>query len=254
MYSRSYSKNRQRLAYPRKWGALLRWLTVLLSAWHGPVQADEYQSVDSIYAAARNFISEQLQNLPASAARPVQVQVGTLDPRLRLAACEIPLEAFLPAGGQSQGNTTVGVRCQGARPWLLYVPVVVKAFSDVLVATHALARGAQISASDLKPVALDMANLPADYLSDPQQVIGKTLKRPLSSGGVFGASLLEAPRIVRRDQQVTLLAEDAGIEVRMGGQALSDGEQGQVIRVRNTLSKLVVEGIVTAPGVVKVRM
>ncbi|MEW6353178.1 MAG: flagellar basal body P-ring formation chaperone FlgA [Pseudomonadota bacterium] len=218
-----------------------------------PAFAQDYQSLESIQTAAKDFAYSQLQD-PGTHVSPPQITIGALDARLQLAACEIPLQAFLPPGSRMLGNTSVGVRCQGSRPWSLYVPVTVKAFGEVLVTTRPLPRGAQLGADDLRLAAVDITSLPADYLADPQQAVGKILKQPLAGGAVLAAAVLEARRLVRRNERITLLAEGQGLMVRMSGLALADGVSGEIIQVRNVLSKRVVEGTVISPGVVKVAM
>lgn len=220
----------------------------------GAVLAQDYQSLASIQAAAKEFILGQLHTRQSGQTYPPHVDIGALDVRLQLAACDVPLEAFLPPGGRLLGNTSVGVRCPGARPWSLYVPATVRTFGEALVAARPLPRGAQLGADDVRLAAVDITGLPADYLADAQQAVGKILKQPLSGGAALTAALLEAPRLVRRNEQITLLAEGQGLMVRMGGLALADGVSGEIIRVRNLLSKRIVEGMVVAPGVVKVAM
>lgn len=230
-------------------------IVTFLAAVPDLARAEPYQSSESIYIAVKDFIAAQLPGQSSlTEGSPAQIEVGALDSRLRLAECEIPLETFLPPGNQAVGNTSVGVRCQGARPWLLYLPVTVKAFGEAVVAARPLARDAHLAEGDVRLMAVDLAQLPADYLADPQQAVGMTLKRPLANGVALGLTMLQAPRVVRRNEHVTILAEVAGLEVRMEGQALADGASGQVIRVRNSLSKRVIEGTIIGPGIVKVPM
>ena len=51
-----------------------------------------------------------------------------------------------------------------------------------------------------------------------------------------------------------MVAEVGKMEVKMNGMALSDASLGQRIRVKNSSSKRVVEGVVDAPGIVRVNM
>jgi flagella basal body P-ring formation protein FlgA len=44
------------------------------------------------------------------------------------------------------------------------------------------------------------------------------------------------------------------MEVRMNGTALEDASVGETIKVKNSSSQRVVEGVVEAPGIVKVTM
>lgn len=211
--------------------------------------AEDVQPLDTIYAAAKDFLVSRNQGQQAP-----QIEAGPLDARLALAACEAPLEAFMPPGSATYGNTTVGVRCPGAKPWSVYVPVKIKVSTPVVVAARPLMRGAQLSEADLTTATLDAGSLPPDYLTNPQLAIGQQLKRPLSIGMAVAAGMLDTPRMVRRDEQVTILAEDGGLEVRMTGLALEDGVLGQPIKVRNLLSKRIIGGIIAAPGIVKVQM
>ena len=211
--------------------------------------AEDIQPLDTIYTAAKDFLVSQHQGQQAP-----QIEAGPLDARLALAACEAPLEAFMPPGSATYGNTTVGVRCAGAKPWSVYVPVKIKISTAVVVAARPLTRGVKLGEADLTHAILDAGSLPPDYLTDPQQAIGQQLKRPLSIGMAVAAGMLDTPRMVRRDERVTILAEDGGLEVRMAGQALEDGALGQPIKVRNLLSKRIIGGIIAAPGLVKVQM
>lgn len=217
--------------------------------WPASGDAVELQSHASIRATARTFMLSQIRG---STHRKVAVQAGALDSRLRLPACPVSLQAFLPPGGRTIGNATVGVRCTAGKPWSLYVPVRVSVHDRVAVASRALARGQVISAADLTWREHDIARLPFGYIADPKGAIGKVLKRAVGAGKVLTPALLSAPLMVRRGQTVTLVAGGDALAVRMAGRALMDGSRGDLVRVRNTHSDHVVQGIVVAPGQVRV--
>lgn len=220
----------------------------------GLAVAEEFQPLDSIVEAAREFVMQEGSGRAALTASPHNIDVGPLDGRLQLVRCDTELTAFAPPGARTVGNTTVGVRCNGMRPWSLYVPVTIRVFGDAVVAVRPLAVGMVLTAQDIRVAQVDLGNASTSALSDPQRAVGKVLRRPLLTDAVVTADSLDEPRLVRRDEQVTLLAEGTGIEVRMMGQALADGTSGELIRVRNLISKRVVEGIVVSAGLVRVRM
>ena len=226
-------------------------LTALLLAPSGSSADEPTQAHDDIRAAAEAHVLEQVR---ASHGGRVEVEAARLDARLRLAPCGEPLEASLSAGAQLSGRTTVSVRCPGPKPWSLYVPVSIAAYGEVVVANRSMARGTLLSEDDLQVVEQDLAGLPFGYLTDTGEVDGTQLKRPVTAGTVLTPMMLEAPRLVRRGQRVTLLAQTGGIEIRMVGKALADGTSGERVRVRNLSSKRVVEGTVISPGVVQVAM
>lgn len=180
--------------------------------------------------------------------------MGRLDPRLRLAACGVDLQPFLPPGARSLGNTTVGVRCPDAGGWTIYATARISLYGQVLVTSQPLARGAPLTMDRLRLVERDLATLPRGYFDDPKAVLGQLAKRPLNVNTVLGPNLLEAPRLVLRGEQVTLIAGRPGFSVRSLGEALADGAVGEQIRVKAKGSKRIVEGRVISTGVVKVTL
>lgn len=208
------------------------------------------QSHDSIRAAATHYLQE---NPPVDDGR-VESAIGHLDSRLRLHQCEDALEVFQPPGGRQSGHTTLGVRCSGPKPWKLYIPVTIKVYRPVAVARHALLRGSLVAEADIALVEKDISRLGYGYVMDISTAVGKELRRSVTEGTVLTPNHLTAPHLVERGQTVVIVATSAGIEIRMAGEALADGALNERIRVRNGKSKRIVEGVVTAPGVVQVPM
>ncbi|HEC11729.1 MAG TPA: flagellar basal body P-ring formation protein FlgA [Acidiferrobacteraceae bacterium] len=201
--------------------------------------------------AVAEDLARQHSQYPAS---KVQVKAANLDPRLRMARCDTALEAFLPHRWQVHGRGTVGVRCTGQRPWTLYVSVNVSIYDQVVVSAHPLPRGARLSQADLKLEKHDLARLVGGYLQDPQQVIGKVLRRPIGLGSVFTPAIIESERLIHRGDRVQIVASLRGMEVRMIGKALNDGAAGDRVQVRNLSTKRIIEGTVTHQGFVRVQL
>lgn len=208
------------------------------------------QPHDSIRTAVRRFLAAQ----DATPQGQTKITVGYLDPRLRLARCSKPLEVSSDPGNHPYGNTSVAVRCSGPRPWKLYVQATVRALRPVVVTTQPLARGTLIGPNDVTMAPRDLAQLGYGYIEHIADALGKQTKRPLGGGIALNPGELVAPKLVRRGEQVTIIAGTRGIEVRMSGVALADGAHNQVIEVRNTKTHRIVEGVVESPDVVRVRM
>ena len=64
------------------------------------------------------------------------------------------------------------------------------------------------------------------------------------AGTVLTPAVLESDQVVKRGQTVTIVAKAGGISVNMSGTALADGGLNQRIRVENTNSGRIVEGVV----------
>lgn len=214
-----------------------------------PAMALTYQSHQSVNSAVRSFLSQHIDSTSRH-----EIIIGKLDVRLRLRACNHELRAFFGSGGRAFGNTTVGVNCQKPKPWTIFIPVQVKIYQSVLATQRPLTRNSIIQPADLRHIERDVTTLRRGYFTSPQHVIGKVTKRPLPAAAIFTPASIQAPRLITRGDKITILVKSKGLQVRAIGKALMDGKANQQIKVKNIASKKVIEGIVSAPGVVTVGM
>ncbi|MBS0386875.1 MAG: flagellar basal body P-ring formation protein FlgA [Proteobacteria bacterium] len=202
--------------------------------------AAAYQPPASIVKAAELAVhaaaGSGTTNLIATADAP--------DPRLQLAACAAPLRTGIAGDGQLREHTTVAVRCESSTPWTLYIGVTLSTAAPVLVAQHALARDAVPTAADFTTVVRHLPGLSSRYVSDPAQLAGQRLRRPVAMGEALDVDALSTAVVVHRGQQLTLLAHTAGMDVRVTVIALMDGRPDERIRVQNPASQRVVEATV----------
>jgi flagella basal body P-ring formation protein FlgA len=213
--------------------------------------ANQYQPHNDIQKSVKAFLQQQLEQ---SNAADFKIHINALDQRLKLTACDAPLETSLAPGAKLLGKTTVAVQCSGPKPWKIFVPASLVLYEKVLATSRTIVRGQSLGAGDLTMVNQRVNSASRSYFSNVEQAVGFVAKRSIAAGKVLTAQMLQAPRLVRRGQEVILLATTPLLEVRMKGQALSDGAKGDVIQVRNVTSKRVVEGVVSGAGVVKVSM
>lgn len=201
---------------------------------------DGLQSIDTLQRVAEDAVRRQL---PASA----EVRADAVDPRLRLPACAAP---GAEAGAARGASVTVAVRC-AAPSWTVYVPVRVRDLRKVRVLAQAVRAGDPLAPAQLTVETRDVAQLPFGYLDADAPLDDLEFRRGLAAGSSPAPSDLAPMRCVRRGELVQLRSRVGGLEVRAGGKALSDGARGQRIRVENTQSRRVVEGTVTAAGIVE---
>jgi flagella basal body P-ring formation protein FlgA len=202
----------------------------------------------SLQAAAERAVRHEIA--PGEGAAIVRAQ--NLDARLRLAECDRPLSAVIAGDGQLRAHTTVAVRCEGTVHWTIYMSVTIDSEFSVLVARHALARDAQLTAADFELVPRRLPGLTTDYATQPSMIDGQRLRKSLAGGEALSLDALTPSNAIHRGQQVTLIAGSGGFEVRMSAVALSDGRIADRIRVQNLSSQRVVEGIVRSDSVVEV--
>lgn len=221
----------------------------LLLIW-GMTQAAESQSHLIIQETAKAFLEDRLQPTTPD----YEIQLGRLDPRLRLRPCNKPLEAYLPQGARLYGKLSVGIRCSDETPWNIYLSANVLVYKDVLTANRPISRGDTVTRQDMQPVRLEISKLNTGYYVDAKNLEGMIARRTIPAGRAFTPNALRAPLLVQRGEEVTLLAGNGHFNVRVKGKALQDAAKGDVVAVRNTRSKRVVEGIAIEPGLVQVRM
>lgn len=208
------------------------------------------QDHQSIQEAARRHVLKQRSDTRED----IKLSVGRLDSRLKLVRCATPLETFSPPGKRRSAKQTIGVRCGGEQPWTIYVSVTVSLQKMILVASRALPRGSVIGADDIRIEERDIMRLHRGYLSDPERILGKTLKRTIQENSVILPTQIALPQTIKRGSEVVILGTSGALTVRMSGTALSGGSKGERIRVLNNSSKQKVEAIIVAPGTVQVTL
>jgi flagella basal body P-ring formation protein FlgA len=221
--------------------------TVCLLGYLSAANAAAYESADRLLTAAHDFVTSQLGN------KHTEVNFAQIDPRLRLQKCKGQLSAFWPSSSAKAGRTTIGVRCNGANPWKIYLPVTIKQKRQVTVTTLPLPRNHVVRAQDLKSEWREVsAN--TQFYADPKDVVGMIVRRPLSQGTVMSAAMLAPPKLVRRGQKVMIVAQSGSLSIRAQGVALMDGHEGQTVRVKNANSRRDVQAVVVGKNTVKVVM
>ncbi|MFM2340652.1 MAG: flagellar basal body P-ring formation protein FlgA [Pseudomonadota bacterium] len=175
--------------------------------------------------------------LPADAR--IEIEPGQLDPRLKLAPCQ-RIEPYLPAGSTAWGRTRVGLRCtRGTVPWNVYLPVTVRVWSVAVVSAGPLQAGTELRAEDLLLQEVDIAAAAAPVFRDPQAAVGRQLTTALSPGTPLRAHHLRTRQWFAAGETVTLVYLGEGFTASTEAQALSNGVDGQAVRVRTPSGKVV---------------
>jgi flagella basal body P-ring formation protein FlgA len=183
----------------------------------------------------------------------VEVRVGALDARLKLAPCA-SIEPYLPAGTRLWGPARIGLRCNDAGVrWNVFLPVTVDVYGPGLIAAGPLAAGAVISAADLRPGTVNLSASPSPVLASNGLAVGRTLARPLAAGDALRAADLRARQWFAAGDTVRIVAGGDGWRIHGEGQALNPGLEGQSVRVR-TESGRIVSGVAVAERQVEVAL
>jgi len=213
--------------------------------------ATDYQSPKVLQQIALDYLTLQTTQ---SYGPDTEITLSPLDRRLRLTQCSTTPSAFLPTGAKLQGKLSVGLRCNGEKPWTIYTSAHIKNFANIIAAARPLSRGTEISQADLITIRQDLSQLRSGYFRKKNNLIGKILKRSMSSRQAFSANSVKPKLLVHRGDEVTILASTGELRVRMKGQALQDAARGDLVKVRNKQSKRIIQGTVVNFGIVSVQM
>lgn len=107
-----------------------------------------------------------------------------------------------------------------------------------------------IAIGDLRLVRAELGKSRRGFFTSLEAVAGQSAKRRIRAGQQLNPSLLDTPVLVRRGEKVKIVASQDGIRASANGEALADGRQGKVIRVRNMSSEKVIDAQVLEDGVV----
>ena len=183
----------------------------------------------------------------------MEVSIGSLDSRLRLAPCA-RVEPYLPTGSRLWGRTRIGLRCvEGATAWNVYLPVTVKAFGPAWVLAAPVAAGATLTAGDAVEAEVDWAAESAPIMANPDLWVGQVAARPLAAGQALRQAMVRAPQLFRAGAQVKVMAQGPGYAISSAGRAMSAGSAGQAVRIRMDNGR-VVSGTVAENGTVDVTL
>jgi flagella basal body P-ring formation protein FlgA len=106
--------------------------------------------------------------------------------------------------------------------------------------------GERVDASDL--VWSDGLVAPSDAPSDPEAVIGMVARRPLRLGAAVGGHDVAPPKVVHRDEIVSVAYRLNGISLVLQAKAMADAAVGESVQVMNPQSKKVIEAVASGPG------
>ena len=117
---------------------------------------------------------------------------------------------------------------------------------EVLTYTRSLSAGEIVQPTDLAWI--KAAAAPGDAPADAEMVIGQAAKRPLRSGAVVLARDVGSAQVIKAGDLVSVTYEAEGVSLRLEGKSMGAAGVGETLAVQNTLSKKVVQAIVTGPG------
>lgn len=183
---------------------------------------------------AQRWLNNAVSSLHQAGASPLrmEVEMGELDSRLRLAACP-RVEPYVPVGTRLWGKTRLGLRClDGVTKWNVFLPVTVRAYGSAWVVKGNVASGAVLTEADAMEAEVDWAEDSSPVVAMPAQWLGQVATRALTTGQALRQIMIKPAQVFQAGTQIRVVAQGPGFQITSDGQALSAGVIGQAARVR----------------------
>jgi len=148
-----------------------------------------------------------------------QTTYRVLPPRHMRSLATVPLSIVFDVDGRFQKTIRATAR--------------IAALAPVVAAARPIGRLKPITSDDLKMEKMDLAELPAGVMTEPDDIIGKRARRNIDAGDILRPDLIEMPPLVKRGDMVVIVAESEGFKVTATGEAKSDGLRGEQVKVVN---------------------
>ncbi len=146
----------------------------------------------------------------------LEIRVGLPSPLTRLDGLSLKLDFFV------DGKLA---RSQWAR-------IYASALAKVVVLARPVAFGQRLQRADLTLEERSLRRLESFY-SNPERVVNLVAKRGLEAGQVLDSSHLKTPKLVARNDTVTIIAQGKTFRVSTLGKARDGGTLGDTIQVEN---------------------
>lgn len=214
-----------------------------LSHANSPSSAPMYQDLGSVKTAVESAV---LEHAESQSFINLNVNIRSIDGRLRLKECSEPISASVSNPAQKLGRLTTEVRCDGLSPWKIYVQATATADAMIPVPIRTLSRGTVISDADieLRPISVSSAAIAESIGS----IVGMEVNRTVSEGKPILLSHIVAPEIVQRGQKVNIRYDNSDLRITVAGKALQSGASGEWISIENSGSGRRIEGRINNDG------
>ncbi len=220
-----------------------------LSAAYGETDATS-QIDQAVTAHMQQMLTEEARRQAWQGQRH-SLDITLLNSAERLPACTQALSVTVSSDDPSPlSRQRLDLSCADTPGWSVTALVQASVFLPAVHAARVIERGQTITAEQLQLQEVNVGRASRGFYNSVDEVIGQGAKRRLRAGQLIAPNLLAAPLLIRRGQQVTIIASQDGISASATGEALANGREGEVIRVRNLGSQKVIEAQVVEEGVV----
>ncbi len=127
-------------------------------------------------------------------------------------------------------------------------------WGTVISAAHSISKRTLLDEDNLVTEFRDISMLGDNIIADVDEAIGKELKKSLRAGAVLYSHFLKNPPLVKRGDLVTILATTNSLRITVPGEIKNTGGLGDIVRVKNMMSRRTLQAKVIDEGLVEVQL
>ncbi len=177
--------------------------------------------------------------------------------RIEPSAYRVPKEAIYQIewiGTPRAGSNTAifSFTLRGGERQILRVWGFIEVRVPVVVAKNNLPNKAILNREDLLLEKRELSRLPQDVIINLDEAIGKELKISLQAGTVLRKGYIDEPLLIKRNQEVEIIAKGRNFVVKAKGVALQPGRLNEMIKVKNLSSQKTIQAKVIDENKVEV--
>lgn len=184
------------------------------------------------------------------------VQVTVLEPSepIRIPPGMVELQVLPSPSEEGLGRRMFRIAVTtNKKPWKTIEALTdVAAMVDVVVPNRYLKSEELVDAEDLAVARIRIYDLKHPFITDQEEVIGKSTTRPLQAETPLRPTFLKKPLMVKKGDRVMIEARKGGLSIQTSGVTKSSGQIGQSIMVANLDSGRELRAKIVAPGLVQV--
>lgn len=156
-----------------------------------PINIYSYQEQSSIIEGTKNFIKKEVQNQYKNAdLKSLNIKIINNN-LINNKICNKAVNYSFPTYSNINKRATVIATCQDHNGWKIYIPVNIQFFASALSAKKSLPKAHVINKDDLIRQKINVLQLKDQYYTDPNDVVGLTLKSPIKQNTVLTSGLLK---------------------------------------------------------------
>ena len=194
-----------------------------------------------------------LQNISTDS-KTVRIKEIRVPQNVILPKGRVAYKVAVPRSSELMGKCSIAVdfSVNGHPQKKVWATATIEILGPVVVTRKPLGRHKPITEEDIELQTMDLSDLPAAIVTDPETVLGKRTRRAIGAQTPLRADLIELPPLVKRGDLVVIVAESNGLKITTLGQVKKRGRLGERIPVINMDSKKILYGRVIDSNTVRV--